>query len=73
MNFQRWCPLVSVFVPQSRISFDRAKVSGSMPPGVPLIRDSPVFPAAEQMFRKCLDAPSTFQNRRPATPSDPWT
>ena len=41
MNFHRWWPLVSVLVPHSRISFDWANVSGSMPPAVPLCTRQP--------------------------------
>ena len=36
MNFHRWWPLVSVFVPHSRISFECANVSGSIPAAVPV-------------------------------------
>ena len=37
MNFHRWWPLVSVFVPHSRISFECANVSGSIPAAVPVV------------------------------------
>ena len=37
MNFKRWWPLVSGFVPHSRISLDSANVSGSIPADVPVV------------------------------------
>ena len=71
-NFHRWWPLVSVFVPHSRISFECANVSGSIPAAVPVVYVAPTRPATEQIVMSWRDAPSTFHSRAPARPSRPW-
>jgi hypothetical protein len=69
--FQMWWPLVSVFVPHSRIRRDSEKVSGSMPVAVPLVYAAPTRPAIEQIVGSWREAPSTFHSREPARPSRP--
>ncbi len=72
MNFHRWWPLVSVFVPHSRISFECSNVSGSIPAAVPVTYVAPTRPATLHAVMSCQDAPSTFHSRCPARPSRPW-
>ena len=74
MNLKTWWPLVSGFVPHSRISLESANVSGSIPAAVPVVYDAPEparRPSTPSSRAATRRARSTA--RWPARPSRPWT